>query len=182
MFNSWDKNDPKDAQVILQMLRRGAYQRYVDPQIAGHHDLQELAKTYYQVSRARTKVQPSLINHSLPLYFPKMHRYWCPPSQRMIRAFSARVAQWIAPSLGCHWGAGDPGDNARTYRWGFYAVLDTVKITPCAMNLVSTMVSKPPRCCGKPLVGCRSLFDSSSTASRRVRGPVLPCVTHSACI
>lgn len=79
MFNSWDKNDPKDAQVILQMLRRGAYQRYVDPQIAGHHDLQELAKTYYQVSRARTKVQPSLINHSLPLYFPKMHRYWCPP-------------------------------------------------------------------------------------------------------
>ncbi|KGU81429.1 transposase family protein [Burkholderia pseudomallei MSHR543] len=77
MFNSWDKNDPKDAQVILEMLRRGTYQRYVDPQIAGHHDLQELAKTYYQVSRARTKVQHSLINHSLPLYFPEMHRYWC---------------------------------------------------------------------------------------------------------
>jgi hypothetical protein len=37
----------------------------VDPQIAGHHDLQELSKTYYQVSRARTKVQHSLINHSL---------------------------------------------------------------------------------------------------------------------
>ena len=35
MFNSWDKNDPKDAQVILEMLRRGTYQRYVDPQIAG---------------------------------------------------------------------------------------------------------------------------------------------------
>ncbi|KAB0645006.1 IS110 family transposase [Burkholderia diffusa] len=77
MFNSWDKNDPKDAQVILEMLRRGTYQRYVDPQIAGHHDLQELAKTYYQVSRARTKVQHSLINHCLPLYFPEMHRYWC---------------------------------------------------------------------------------------------------------
>jgi hypothetical protein len=44
--------------------------------IAGHHDLQELAKTYYQVSRARTKVQHSLINHCLPLYFPEMHRYW----------------------------------------------------------------------------------------------------------
>jgi transposase len=77
MFNSWDKNDPKDALVILEMLRRGTYQRYVDPLIEGHHDLQELAKTYYQVSRARTKVQHSLINHCLPLYFPEMHRYWC---------------------------------------------------------------------------------------------------------
>jgi hypothetical protein len=51
MFNSWDKNDPKDAAVILEMLRRGAVQRYVDPMLAGNHDLQELAKTYYQVSR-----------------------------------------------------------------------------------------------------------------------------------
>lgn len=76
MFNSWDKNDPKDAAVILEMLRRGAVQRYVDPMLAGNHDLQELAKTYYQVSRARTKVQHSLINHCLPLYFPEMHRYW----------------------------------------------------------------------------------------------------------
>jgi transposase len=76
MFNSWDKNDPKDAGVILEMLRRGAVQQYVDPMNAGTHDLQELAKTYYQVSRARTKVQHSLINHGLPLYFPEMHRYW----------------------------------------------------------------------------------------------------------
>lgn len=76
MFNSWDKNDPKDAAVILEMLRRDAYQRYVDPMLAGTHDLQELAKTYYQVSRARTKAQHSLINHGLPLYFPEMHRYW----------------------------------------------------------------------------------------------------------
>ena len=76
IFNSWDKNDPKDASVILEMLRRGDVQRYVDPIVAGTHDLQELAKTYYQVSRARTKVQHSLINHGLPLYFPEMHRYW----------------------------------------------------------------------------------------------------------
>lgn len=27
MFNSWDKNDPKDAGVMLEMLRRGAVQR-----------------------------------------------------------------------------------------------------------------------------------------------------------
>lgn len=76
MFNSWDKNDPKDAAVILEMLRRHAFQRYVDPMVAGTHDLQEIAKTYYQVSRARTKAQHSLINHGLPLYFPEMHRYW----------------------------------------------------------------------------------------------------------
>jgi hypothetical protein len=61
--NSWDKNDPKDAAVILEMLRRGDVQSYVDPMVVGTHDLQELAKTYYQVSRARTKVQRSLINH-----------------------------------------------------------------------------------------------------------------------
>jgi transposase len=76
MFNSWDKNDPKDAAVILEMLKRHAVQRYVDPMLAGTHDLQELAKTYYQVSRARTKAQHSLVNHGLPLYFPEMHRYW----------------------------------------------------------------------------------------------------------
>jgi transposase len=56
VFNSWDKNDPKDAAVILEMLKQGRVQAYVDPMIAGHHDLQELSKTYYQVSRARTKV------------------------------------------------------------------------------------------------------------------------------
>lgn len=77
MFNSWDKNDPKDASVILEMLKRGTVQRYVDPMLAGVDDVQELSKTYYQVSRARTKLQHSLINRSLPLFFPEMHRYWC---------------------------------------------------------------------------------------------------------
>jgi transposase len=76
MFNSWDKNDPKDAAVILQMLKQGQVQRYVDPMIAGHHDLQELSKTYFQVSRARTRVQHSILNHYLPLYFPEMHKFW----------------------------------------------------------------------------------------------------------
>jgi len=47
MFNSWDKNDPKDALVLLQLLKQGMVQQYVDPLVAGHHDLQELSKTYY---------------------------------------------------------------------------------------------------------------------------------------
>lgn len=76
MFNSWDKNDPKDAGVILEMLKQGRTQIYVDPMLAGHHDLQELSKTYYQISRAKTKVQHAIVNHHLPLYFPEMHRYW----------------------------------------------------------------------------------------------------------
>ena len=76
MFNSWDKNGPKDAAVILEMLKQGRTQKYVDPMRAGHHDIQELSKTYYQISRARTKVQHAIINHHVPLYFPEMHKYW----------------------------------------------------------------------------------------------------------
>lgn len=75
-FNSWDKNDPKDAAVILDMLKHGLVMRYVDPLMAGHHDLQELSKTYYQITRARTKVLHAIVNHHLPLYFPEMQRYW----------------------------------------------------------------------------------------------------------
>lgn len=75
-FNSWDKNDPKDASVILDMLKHGIVQQYVDPMIAGNHDLQELSKTYFQISRLRTRVQHSIINHHVPLYFPEMYKYW----------------------------------------------------------------------------------------------------------
>ncbi len=39
-YNSWDKNDPKDAQVILHLLKTGCTQRFVDPAVAGTLDLQ----------------------------------------------------------------------------------------------------------------------------------------------
>ena len=71
MFNSWDKNDPKDAAVLLELLKQGITQRYIDPLIAGHHDLQELSKTYYQVTLSRTRLQHSILTHYLPLYFPE---------------------------------------------------------------------------------------------------------------
>ncbi len=58
VFNSWDKNDPKDADVLLQMLQQG------------FHDIQELSKTYRQVTLARSRLLHSLCNHYLPLYFP----------------------------------------------------------------------------------------------------------------
>ena len=35
LHNSWDKNDPKDAQVILRMLEIGAVQIFHDPLVAG---------------------------------------------------------------------------------------------------------------------------------------------------
>ena len=75
MFNSWDKNDLKDATVILlHLLKQGLVQHYHDPLLAGDHDLQELAKTYHQVVRARKRLADSLLNHYLPLYLPEMGR------------------------------------------------------------------------------------------------------------
>lgn len=76
LFNSWDKNDPKDASVILALLKQGMTLRYVDPLLAGHHGLQELSKTHYQISLARTRLQHSLLTHYLPLYFPEVERYF----------------------------------------------------------------------------------------------------------
>jgi hypothetical protein len=35
LHNGWDKNDPRDAQVILHMLRVGASQTYHDPMKTG---------------------------------------------------------------------------------------------------------------------------------------------------
>jgi transposase len=76
MFTSWDKNDPKDAQVLLELLKQGITMRYVDPLVAGWHDVQEVAKTYWHVTLARTRVQHSLLTHFLPLYWPEFARYW----------------------------------------------------------------------------------------------------------
>ena len=75
-YGTWDKNDPKDARVILSMLEHGLVQTYYDPLFEGTHDLQELSNTYYQVTLARTRLQHSLLTHHLPLYFPEFARYW----------------------------------------------------------------------------------------------------------
>ena len=75
LYNSWDKNDPKDAQVILHLLKNGTTQRYLDPLVTGHQDLQEMANTYQQVSLRKVRLQHSLLTHHLPLYFPEAERY-----------------------------------------------------------------------------------------------------------
>jgi transposase len=78
VFNSWDKNDPKDAQVIMRLLKQGMTQRYCDPLLMRTHDLQELAKTYHHISRARTRLQHVLLTHYVTLYFPEIERFWVP--------------------------------------------------------------------------------------------------------
>lgn len=75
IYNSWDKNDPKDAHVILALLKAGNTQIYHDPLEHGHHDLQEIANTYVQVSSRKTRVYHSILTHYLPLYFPEAERF-----------------------------------------------------------------------------------------------------------
>jgi transposase len=75
LHNSWDKNDSKDAQVILHMLKIGATQTYCDPLRAGINDIQEFSKTHEVVSKAKTELWHRLLTHYLPLYFPEVARF-----------------------------------------------------------------------------------------------------------
>jgi len=75
LHNGWDKNDPKDAQVILHMLRIGATQVYLDPLRAGINDIQELSNTHEVISKAKTELWHRLLTHYLPLYFPEIARF-----------------------------------------------------------------------------------------------------------
>ena len=75
LHNSWDKNDPKDAQVMLYMMKLGHTQRYYDPLQQGINDWQELSKTHEVISRAKTEALHRLQTHYLPLYFPEVERF-----------------------------------------------------------------------------------------------------------
>jgi transposase len=75
LHNSWDKNDPKDAQVILHMLEIGAVQFFHDPLVTGTADIQELSKTHEIVSRSKTELWHRILTHFLPLYFPEAERF-----------------------------------------------------------------------------------------------------------
>lgn len=77
LHNSWDKNDPKDAQVILHLMKTGVVQRFYDPVLEGTNDLQELSKTHFQVSLRKTRLQHSILNHYVPLYFPEAEKFLC---------------------------------------------------------------------------------------------------------
>lgn len=60
MHNSWDKNDPKDAQVILHLLQAGLTQHYHDPMVHNLNDpLGMVVELAHRVSDA-SKHNPSL--------------------------------------------------------------------------------------------------------------------------
>ena len=74
--NSWAKNDPKDAQVILHMMEIGNEQYYHDPLVCGTNDIQELSKTHDIVSKSKTELWHRVLTHYLPLYFPEADRFY----------------------------------------------------------------------------------------------------------
>lgn len=76
-YNTWDKNDPKDAQVILHLLKTDTTQYYYEPLVHNVIDVQEISNTYQQISLRKSRLQHSIINHYLPLYFPEAKQYFC---------------------------------------------------------------------------------------------------------
>lgn len=75
LFNGWDENDRKDANVILYLLEQGMGKPFHDPLINNILDIQELSNTYHQVSLARSRCYHSLLNHYLTLYFPEIEKF-----------------------------------------------------------------------------------------------------------
>ena len=76
LFNTWDKNDRKDAGIILYLMQQGIMKPFYDPLISGTFDIQEIANTYHQISLARTRAMNSLFNHYITLYFPEIERFF----------------------------------------------------------------------------------------------------------
>ena len=67
LHNSWDKNEPKDAQMMLDPT-----QRYYGPLQQGINDWQEPSKTHEVIFRAKTEALNRVQTHYLPLYFPEV--------------------------------------------------------------------------------------------------------------
>ena len=95
LYNSWDKNDPKDAQVLLHLLKGGVTQCYHDPLVQGVNDWQELAQAHFQISLRKTRVQHSMLTHYLPLYFPEAERYY---TQSRAQWFSRLLHRFPCPA------------------------------------------------------------------------------------
>lgn len=87
LHNSWDKNDPKDAQVILHMLQINTCQFYHDSLVHCINDIQEISKTHEIVSSAKTELWHRILTHYLPLYFPEAERFHRSPRSDWFLAF-----------------------------------------------------------------------------------------------
>lgn len=71
LYNAWDKNDAKDAQVILHLLKAGTTQVYYGPLENHYNDLEELTNTCQQISLWKVRLRHSIVTHYLPLYFQR---------------------------------------------------------------------------------------------------------------
>lgn len=76
LYNTWDKNDRKDAKVILYLMQQNIMHPFYDPLRQNTFDIQEIANTYHQISLARTRCMNSLFNHYVTLYFPEIERFF----------------------------------------------------------------------------------------------------------
>lgn len=95
LHNSWDKNDLKDANVILYLMQQGMTQTLSEPFLQGNNHLQELSKTHEQIVRRKTKIQHSIANHYLPIYFPEAHVFF---RGSRVRWFSRMLKHFPTPS------------------------------------------------------------------------------------
>ena len=77
LYNGWDKNDRKDANIILYLLEHGMGKLFQDPLVNKILDIQELSNTYHQISLARSRCYHSLLSHYLTLYFPEIEKFHC---------------------------------------------------------------------------------------------------------
>lgn len=75
-YGTTDKNDRKDSIVLLEMMKHGMTQRYIEPSHSQVHNYRELSNIYHQVVRNRTQAQHQLLTHFLPLYFPELLKFW----------------------------------------------------------------------------------------------------------
>ena len=75
LFKTWDKNDRKDASVIMYLLEQGLSSPFYDPLANGIIDIQEISNIYHQVTLARTLCLNSLVNHYLTLYFLEAEQF-----------------------------------------------------------------------------------------------------------
>lgn len=132
LYNSWDKNDPKDTKVLLHLLKTGVTHIYHDPLIHAYNDLQELSKTHDQVSLRKVRIQHALFSHYLPLYFPEAQRYF--HASRALW-FSSLLLKFPCPSTITHytqeafieaaWAVSGRKVNKRNWLIDFYKTAQT---------------------------------------------------------
>ena len=95
LHNSWDKNDPKDAQVILHMLKNNHTQTFYDYSETNIGGLKELAGLHFRLTKTKTKLQHTILNHYFPLYFPEGKNYF---QGSKVRWFSRFLQHYPLPA------------------------------------------------------------------------------------